>query len=79
MSAMEKEGVPARTPTPTRGEVAHKRKLVEESKQRNLDLIAGTQSLLSIIILCLACTVAFSSRLFAVIRFESIIHEFDPW
>ena len=56
-----------------------KRKLVEESKQRNLDVIAGTQSLLSIIILGLACVVAFSSRLFAVIRFESIIHEFDPW
>lgn len=23
--------------------------------------------------------VAFSSRLFAVVRFESVIHEFDPW
>lgn len=56
-----------------------KTKLVEESKQRNLDVIAGTQSLLSIIILGLACAVAFASRLFAVIRFESIIHEFDPW
>ena len=56
-----------------------KTKLVEESKQRNLDVIAGAQSLLSIIILGLACAVAFASRLFAVIRFESIIHEFDPW
>ena len=56
-----------------------KSKLVEESKQRNLDVIAGTQSVLSFIILGLACIVAFSSRLFAVIRFESIIHEFDPW
>ena len=56
-----------------------KMKLVEESKQRNLDVISGAQSLLSIIILGLACAVAFSSRLFAVIRFESIIHEFDPW
>ena len=55
------------------------RKLVEESKQRNLDVIAGAQSLLSIVILGLACAVAFASRLFAVIRFESIIHEFDPW
>lgn len=54
-------------------------KLVEESKKRNYDVIAGAQSLLSIIILGLACTVAFASRLFAVIRFESIIHEFDPW
>ena len=56
-----------------------KLKLVEESKRRNLHVIAGAQSLLSIVILALACAVAFSSRLFAVIRFESIIHEFDPW
>ena len=56
-----------------------KAKLLEESKQRSLDVIAGTQSLLIVIILGLACIVAFSSRLFAVIRFESIIHEFDPW
>ena len=59
--------------------VKNKMKLVEESKQRNLDVIAGAQSLLSIIILGMACAVAFASRLFAVIRFESIIHEFDPW
>ena len=54
-------------------------KLLEESKQYSLDFIAGTQSLLIVVILVLACIVAFSSRLFAVIRFESIIHEFDPW
>ncbi|KAG5885567.1 hypothetical protein JTB14_003765 [Gonioctena quinquepunctata] len=30
-------------------------------------------------VLLLACIAGFSSRLFAVIRFESIIHEFDPW
>lgn len=45
----------------------------------NVDYFAGTQSLLIIIVLVLACMVGFSSRLFAVIRFESIIHEFDPW
>ena len=56
-----------------------KAKLLEESKQRSLDIIAGAQSLLIVVILVLACIVAFSSRLFAVIRFESIIHEFDPW
>lgn len=59
--------------------VQDKAKLLEESKQRSLDVIAGTQSLLVVVILGLACIVAFSSRLFAVIRFESIIHEFDPW
>ena len=54
-------------------------KHLENSKQRRMDFIAGTQSLLTVVILGLACVVAFSSRLFAVIRFESIIHEFDPW
>ncbi|XP_032807587.1 dolichyl-diphosphooligosaccharide--protein glycosyltransferase subunit STT3B [Petromyzon marinus] len=40
---------------------------------------AGLQSLLTFTVLALACLAGFSSRLFAVIRFESIIHEFDPW
>jgi len=37
------------------------------------------KSLLTIVILTSICILGFSSRLFAVIRFESIIHEFDPW
>ena len=41
--------------------------------------LVGAQSLLVFVVLGLACVVSFSSRLFAVIRFESIIHEFDPW
>ena len=53
-------------------------KLLKE-QQHSVDVVAGTQSLLTAVILGLACVVAFSSRLFAVIRFESIIHEFDPW
>ncbi|XP_028967977.1 dolichyl-diphosphooligosaccharide--protein glycosyltransferase subunit STT3B [Galendromus occidentalis] len=39
----------------------------------------GVASLLRFCILIMAWIVGFSSRLFAVIRFESIIHEFDPW
>jgi len=39
----------------------------------------GALCLLAVIILMSAYIVAFCSRLFAVIRFESIIHEFDPW
>ncbi|XP_070550384.1 dolichyl-diphosphooligosaccharide--protein glycosyltransferase subunit STT3B-like [Ptychodera flava] len=39
----------------------------------------GWLGLLTFFVLALACLVGFSSRLFAVIRFESIIHEFDPW
>ena len=39
----------------------------------------GWKSLIIFFVLTLAWLVGFSSRLFAVIRFESIIHEFDPW
>lgn len=35
--------------------------------------------LIKVTVLTLVFIVAFASRLFAVIRFESIIHEFDPW
>jgi dolichyl-diphosphooligosaccharide--protein glycosyltransferase len=37
------------------------------------------RGLLRIIILCTIAAAAVSARLFSVIRFESIIHEFDPW
>ncbi|PFH59255.1 hypothetical protein XA68_12626 [Ophiocordyceps unilateralis] len=39
----------------------------------------STQAVLKVIILCLIAVTAVASRLFSVIRFESIIHEFDPW
>ncbi|KAG5990576.1 oligosaccharyl transferase stt3 subunit [Claviceps spartinae] len=39
----------------------------------------STRTLLRVIILCFIAGAAISSRLFSVIRFESIIHEFDPW
>ncbi|VDK66598.1 unnamed protein product, partial [Anisakis simplex] len=39
----------------------------------------GITSLLTFVILILAWLVGFASRLFAIVRFESIIHEFDPW
>ncbi|RYP25089.1 hypothetical protein DL767_008484 [Monosporascus sp. MG133] len=39
----------------------------------------STKTLLRVIILCLIAGAAVASRLFSVIRFESIIHEFDPW
>ncbi|VEL06626.1 unnamed protein product [Protopolystoma xenopodis] len=41
--------------------------------------ITGCETLITILTLALAWIVGFSSRLFSVIRFESIIHEFDPW
>ncbi|KAK5084309.1 oligosaccharyl transferase stt3 subunit [Lithohypha guttulata] len=39
----------------------------------------STRGLLRVIILCTIAAAAVSARLFSVIRFESIIHEFDPW
>ena len=49
----------------------------QQSTKKNR--VHGVQSLLSFLILFAAWLVGFSSRLFAVVRFESIIHEFDPW
>ena len=36
-------------------------------------------SLIRLLVLAAIAGAAVASRLFAVIRFESIIHEFDPW
>lgn len=32
-----------------------------------------------IVILAMIAILAFAVRVFSVIRFESVIHEFDPW
>ncbi|KIJ21023.1 glycosyltransferase family 66 protein [Paxillus involutus ATCC 200175] len=42
-------------------------------------IVTNTASLLRIIALGLISGAAIASRLFAVVNFESIIHEFDPW
>jgi hypothetical protein len=39
----------------------------------------GVTSLITFVVLTCAYISGFMSRLFSVIRFESIIHEFDPW
>lgn len=43
------------------------------------ETVDNTLSFLRLAILLLICGAAVASRLFAVIRFESVIHEFDPW
>lgn len=50
-----------------------------KSSKGSLTNYAGIQSLIVFGVLALAWFAGFSARLFAVIRFESIIHEFDPW
>lgn len=39
----------------------------------------GLAPALKVIILGLICCIAFFCRIFSVLRYESIIHEFDPW
>lgn len=52
--------------------------------QRSMTLLSlqakrDVASLIRVVCLCLIAGAAVSSRLFAVVRYESIIHEFDPW
>jgi dolichyl-diphosphooligosaccharide--protein glycosyltransferase len=45
----------------------------------SLQSLKKSKDLLCIIILALIAILAFISRLLSVVRFESVIHEFDPW
>ncbi|KAF7632801.1 hypothetical protein Mgra_00007790 [Meloidogyne graminicola] len=56
-----------------------KEKAKTQTIQIQSSLEGGFPSLLVFVILGLAWLVGFASRLFAIVRFESIIHEFDPW
>mmetsp|Transcript_36334 Transcript_36334/g.34341 ORF Transcript_36334/g.34341 Transcript_36334/m.34341 type:complete len:870 (+) Transcript_36334:80-2689(+) len=49
---------------------------VQEHKEEDL---SGIPTVLKYTILGLICLLAFSIRLFAVVRYESVIHEFDPY
>lgn len=49
------------------------------TEHASLQQTNSRQSLIRVTVLGLAWLAGFCSRLFAVIRFESIIHEFDPW
>jgi len=56
-----------------------KKEVLKESAQILQMNTVGYTSLLTFVILALAWFVGFASRLFAIVRFDSIIHEFDPW
>lgn len=56
-----------------------KKTTTKQMKTSTLTNAAGLNSLITFTVLLLAWIAGFASRLFAVIRFESIIHEFDPW
>lgn len=61
--------------------VPNKNVVKEEATKKPMSTSSalGVTSLLTFTILALCWLVGFASRLFAIIRFESIIHEFDPW
>lgn len=44
-----------------------------------LQNVAKQETLVKMAVLALCCILAFSLRLFAVLRFENVIHEFDPY
>lgn len=50
-----------------------------KTNQKNDCCVSWIQSSLKTLIFIAIIVASISSRLFAVIRFESIIHEFDPW
>mmetsp|Transcript_24189 Transcript_24189/g.42982 ORF Transcript_24189/g.42982 Transcript_24189/m.42982 type:complete len:739 (-) Transcript_24189:28-2244(-) len=50
---------------------------MEQSSTKQL--LVRWAPVLRIVILAIICCIAFLVRIFSVIRFESIIHEFDPW
>ncbi|KAK0389574.1 hypothetical protein NLU13_3149 [Sarocladium strictum] len=52
---------------------------VQTQKPTGLATSSSTRAVLRVVILSLIAGAAIASRLFSVIRFESIIHEFDPW
>lgn len=52
-----------------------RKQIPKQSYRKNI----GYSSLIIFAVLLVCWIAGFASRLFAVIRFESIIHEFDPW
>lgn len=55
-------------------------KLVENKENNNSMFSSmGIKTLLVFATLACVCITGFMTRLFSVIRYESIIHEFDPW
>lgn len=54
-------------------------KMISATVEPEPEDLSGIPTVLKYAILCLICVLAFSIRLFAVVRYESVIHEFDPY
>ncbi|KAG5185601.1 dolichyl-diphosphooligosaccharide--protein glycosyltransferase [Tribonema minus] len=50
-----------------------------KAKEDEVEQLTGLPVLLKYAILLMICAMAFLIRLFAVVRYESVIHEFDPY
>jgi len=72
LQEIQKPVVPTKIDVPQKEEISGFRKSISK-------FIDDWSPILKVTILCLICFLAFASRIFSVIRFESIIHEFDPW
>eukprot|EP00163_Fabomonas_tropica_P007880 TRINITY_DN17522_c0_g1_i2.p2 TRINITY_DN17522_c0_g1~~TRINITY_DN17522_c0_g1_i2.p2 ORF type:complete len:121 (+),score=25.04 TRINITY_DN17522_c0_g1_i2:260-622(+) len=59
--------------------MAEECKKAPSKKVVDSDLEHGGDAVLKFVILALIGVVAFSARLFSVLRYESMIHEFDPY
>lgn len=72
---------PPRTAPPAAGAVSQApvQKYAYPMPHLGKETVDNTQSFLRFVILACIAGASVASRLFAVIRFESVIHEFDPW
>lgn len=59
----------------TNVEISNKNKYIICDKEN----LSGFSIIIKYLILSLICLLSFSIRLFAVVRYESVIHEFDPY
>ena len=51
----------------------------EEQVEDMFTTLRAISPIIKITILAIICFLAFATRVFSVIRYESVIHEFDPW
>lgn len=71
-----KKGSPVATPAPPPTAIPAENPALMQSASKTA---SRREFILRTLILALICLVSFSIRMFSVLRFESIIHEFDPW
>lgn len=71
----------SKAPTESAGlpSIATMSKMINANVEPEPEDLSGIPTVMKYAILGLICVLAFSIRLFAVVRYESVIHEFDPY